>query len=112
MKEILDVLFADEFWSQQLVEIEVGEAAIRDARRKHLEEQLRIDWAKGANFFEDDALGEIDKLGGINEAAKLDARHGLYKYRAEKSEEIAFGGGVFDGVRGRHCSRVEVASAG
>ena len=112
MEEVFDVLFADEFGGQKVVEIEVGEAAIRDARRKHLEEQLRIDWAKGANFFKDDALGEIDELGGINEAAKLDARHGLYKYGAEKTEEIAFSGGVFGGVRSRHCSRADVASAG
>jgi len=112
LEEFLDVLLTDEFGSEQFVEIEIGKAAIRYACREQLQKQLGVNLTQGANFFKHDALRGIDELVGIDQAAKLDAGDGFYQHGAKESQQIAFGGGVFNGVGDGHRSWEEVASAG
>ena len=109
MEEFFDVFFADEFGSEEFVEIEIGEAAVGDAGGEDFEQELGVDRAERADFFEDDALRVVDEFFGIDEAAEFDASDRFDQDGAEQAEEVAFGGDVFDGVGNGHCSRVEVA---
>ena len=112
LEEFLDVLFADEFGSEEFVEIEIGEAAIGDAGWEQLQQELCVDLAKRANFFKDDAVRGVDKFFGIDQPAEFDARDGLYEDGAEEAEEVSLGGDVFRDVGDAHRSWEDVASAG
>ena len=112
LEEFFDVVFADEFGSEELVEVEIGEAAVGDACGEDFEQALGIDGAERANFFEDDALGGVYKFLRIDEAAELYARDGFDQDGAEQTQQVALGGDVFHCVGDDHCSRVDFDSAG
>jgi hypothetical protein len=112
LEEFLDVVFADELGSEELVEVEIGEAAVGNASGKDFEQALGIDGAEGANFFEDDALGGVYKFLRIDEAAEFYARYRFNEDGAEEAQQVALGGDVFHCVGDDHCSRVDFDSAG
>ena len=81
LKQALDVLLADQLGSEQVVELEIREPAIGNARGKRLQQRLGIDSAQGTNFFKQDALQGILELRWIHEPAQLDPGDRLDQHR-------------------------------
>jgi hypothetical protein len=88
LKEMVDFLFTHFAWSEQLLQVEVREAAVGDTGWQEFPQAAGIDGSQLADFFEDHALQRVFKHTGIEQLANLHARPALDQHRAEKAQRV------------------------
>ena len=89
-EKLIDFGLTDFVWREERVKIEIGKAAIGDARGKEFAEAAGFDGAERANFFEHDAAQRILKNGGIELLADLRASAAFDEHRAQEAQSVAF----------------------
>jgi len=90
LEELVDFSFANFMRREKRMKIEVGEAAVGDARRKKFAETAGLDRAKGANFLEDDAAKRVLKNGGVEQATDFGASAAFDQHGAQEAQRVAF----------------------
>jgi len=93
-EKLIDFRFADFVGGKKRVKIEIGEAAIGDARGKKLAEAAGLDGTERANFLENDAAKRVLKNGRVEQPANFGAGAAFDQHRAQETQSVALKKGL------------------
>jgi len=88
-KKVIDFFFADFVWGEQLLQVEVREAAVSHAGGQKRAQLAGVNRSHAADFLENDPMQRIFKDTGIKQLADLQTRPALDQHRAEKTQRIS-----------------------